>query len=166
MSNVFLLFGSNLGDRFNIIDDAIDRTQMAIGKIVKASSIYESAPWGFEHKNKFLNKVIILNTSYSPQSILETIQEIETKLGRIRNNTRNYSGRTIDIDILFYDDWVMNEEDLKIPHPLLHKRRFTLQPLVEIAPDFKHPVLNQTMQQLLAVCPDKQDAVRVSNDGS
>jgi len=164
MNNVFLLFGGNLGDRFELIADAIDLTQRAIGEIVKASSVYESAPWGFEHENKFLNKVIIVNTSYSPQSILKTIQKIETKLGRVRNKTGMYSGRTIDIDILFYEDLVMNEEDLKIPHPLLHERRFTLQPLVEIAPNFEHPVLNKTMRQLLEICPDKQDAVRISTD--
>ena len=165
MSEIFLLFGSNLGDRFNIIADAEKRTQQSMGVIVKASSIYESAPWGFEHENKFLNKVVVINTSDSPRAILQSIQNIETNMGRVRNNSGTYSGRTIDIDILFYDDLVMDEEDLKIPHPLLHERRFTLKPLVEIAPDFKHPVLHKTMQQLIDECSDEQDAVRVSNDG-
>ena len=165
MSKVFLLFGGNLGNRFKIIADAEELTKRAIGKIVKASSLYESAPWGFEHENKFLNKVLIINTRYSPAEILKNIQNIETKMGRVRNYSGTYSGRTIDIDILFYDDVIMNEEDLKIPHPLLHERRFTLQPLVEIVPDFSHPVLNKTMQQLLEECPDDQDAVRVSTRG-
>ena len=140
-------------------------TQRAIGRIVNASSLYESAPWGFEHDNKFLNKVVILKTFHSPRKILHSIQNIETKMGRVRNYSGTYSGRTIDIDILFYDDVVMNEEDLKIPHPLLHKRRFTLKPLVEIAPTFKHPVLHKTMQQLLDECPDQQDALKVPTDG-
>jgi len=165
MSKVFLLFGSNLGDRFKIIADAEVQVQRNIGGIVNSSSVYESAPWGFEHNNKFLNKVLVINTTYSPDVVLRSIQNIETQFGRVRNFSETYSGRTIDIDILFYDDLIMNEEDLKIPHPLLHKRRFTLKPLVEIVPNFKHPVLHKSMQQLLDECPDEQDAVQVPTDG-
>lgn len=165
MSEVFLLFGSNLGDRFKIIAEAVDQTKHAIGDVIKASSVYESAPWGFDHENKFLNQVVILKTSHSPRKILHSIQNIEEKMGRVRNNSSTYSGRTIDIDILFYDDLVMNEKDLKIPHPLLHERRFTLKPLVEIASTYIHPAFHKTMQQLLEECPDEQEALKVPTDG-
>lgn len=166
MSDVFLLFGSNLGDRFKIIAEAVDQIQFVVGDIHKASSVYESAPWGFTHENEFLNKVILISTSQTPREILHSVQNIEKSLGRVRNELSTYSERTIDIDILFYDDLVMNEEDLKIPHPLLHKRRFTLKPLVEIASTYVHPLFNKTMQQLLEECPDDQDAVRLSSGSS
>jgi 2-amino-4-hydroxy-6-hydroxymethyldihydropteridine diphosphokinase len=158
MAQVFLLLGSNLGDRHKILSNAKDLISARIGIIKVESSIYESDPWGFEHENVFLNEVVILNTEYSPESVLKLALDIESELGRVRSNDNEYTGRLIDIDILFYDDRIVHDEHLKIPHPLLHERRFTLQPLVEIAPDMIHPVLQKTMKQLLDDCPDNLEA--------
>jgi 2-amino-4-hydroxy-6-hydroxymethyldihydropteridine diphosphokinase len=158
MEEVYLLLGGNLGDRYTTILQAKDFIREQIGVIHLESSVYESAPWGFEHENAFLNQVIIIKTEHSPESVLQFALDIESELGRVRNNCCEYAGRIIDIDILFYEDRVVNSEHLKIPHPLLHERRFTLQPLVEIAPDLVHPVLKKTMKQLLDECPDKQEA--------
>lgn len=162
MENVFLLLGSNLGDRYRILSQAVDYIEERIGVIQQKSSIYESDPWGFEHKNAFLNQVLVVNTDKTPESILQLAQDIEAELGRIRRSTNEYEGRMIDIDILFYNEQVINKRDLTVPHPLLQDRRFTLQPLVEIAPDMIHPVFKKNMKQLLDECPDDQEARQVS----
>ena len=162
MENVFLLLGSNLGDRYNILSQAENYILERIGVIQKKSSIYESDPWGFEHRNAFLNQVLVVKTEKTPESVLRLAQDIEAELGRIRRSTDEYEGRTIDIDILFYNEQVINQKDLTVPHPLLQDRRFTLQPLVEIAPGMIHPVLKKNMKQLLDECPDDQDARKVS----
>ena len=161
MAQVFLLLGSNLGDRYKILSNAKNSISARIGIIKVESSIYESDPWGFEHENAFLNQVIIVKTELSPELVLKLSLGIESELGRVRCNDDEYRGRLIDIDILFYDDRIVYDEHLKIPHPLLHERRFTLQPLVEIAPDVIHPVLQKTMKQLLDDCPDDLEAKQI-----
>jgi 2-amino-4-hydroxy-6-hydroxymethyldihydropteridine diphosphokinase len=162
MENVFLLLGSNLGDRYSILSQAVNYIEGRIGVIQQKSSIYESDPWGFEHKNAFLNQVLVVKTDKTPESVLKLAQDIEVEFGRIRRSTNEYEGRTIDIDILFYNEQVINKRDLTVPHPLLQDRRFTLQPLVEIASDMIHPVFKKNMKQLLDECPDDQEAKRVS----
>jgi 2-amino-4-hydroxy-6-hydroxymethyldihydropteridine diphosphokinase len=162
MENVFLLLGSNLGDRYSILSQAVNYIEGRIGVIQQKSSIYESDPWGFEHKNAFLNQVLVVKTDKTPESVLKLAQDIEVEFGRIRRSTNEYEGRTIDIDILFYNEKVINKRDLTVPHPLLQDRRFTLQPLVEIASDMIHPVFKKNMKQLLDECPDDQEAKRVS----
>jgi 2-amino-4-hydroxy-6-hydroxymethyldihydropteridine diphosphokinase len=143
MINVFLLLGSNLGDRQLFLKKAIDLIENDIADISKASSIYETQSWGKTDAPDYLNQVILLETSLSAQAILQKILNIEHLLGRQREE--KWGSRTIDIDILFYGDSVINEPGLHIPHPELHNRRFTLEPLAEIAPDFKHPVLNKSI---------------------
>jgi 2-amino-4-hydroxy-6-hydroxymethyldihydropteridine diphosphokinase len=161
MVQVFLLLGGNLGDRYKTISRAKDLIGVWIGPIHDESSVYESEPWGFDHENKFLNQVVIAETGLSPETVLKSAQNIEQELGRLRDNSETYTGRTIDVDILFFGDLIIDREHLQVPHPLLHERRFTLQPLVEIAPSFTHPVFHKTMQQLLKMCPDDQEAIRV-----
>jgi 2-amino-4-hydroxy-6-hydroxymethyldihydropteridine diphosphokinase len=143
MINVFLLLGSNLGDRQLFLKKAIALIENDIAPVSKASSIYETQSWGKADAPDYLNQVILLQTNLPAQVILRKILNIEKILGRQREE--KWGSRTIDIDILFYGEAAINEKGLHIPHPELHKRRFTLEPLAEIAPDFKHPVLNKSI---------------------
>jgi 2-amino-4-hydroxy-6-hydroxymethyldihydropteridine diphosphokinase len=158
MHTVFLLLGSNLGDRFQHFADAELLIVQQIGTISKSSSVYETAPWGFTEQPSFINKVIEVKTKLSPSETLKKILDIEVTLGRIR--TEKWHERIIDIDILFYDDAMINRDNLKIPHPHLHERRFTLTPLNEIAADLIHPILKKTISELMTECDDDSKVVR------
>jgi len=152
MNAVYLLLGSNEGDRRRWLQLA--RTAMAekAGRIVHASAIYETAAWGVTDQPDFLNQAICIYTALDPQSLLQAVQETEMTLGRQR--TVKWGQRTLDIDILFFGDRVIDLPALKVPHPYLAERRFALQPLAEIAPELIHPVLQLSVAQLLAACPD------------
>jgi 2-amino-4-hydroxy-6-hydroxymethyldihydropteridine diphosphokinase len=159
--NIFLLLGGNLGDREKTILEAKNAISLQIGNIEKQSSIYQTAAWGVENQPSFLNQVIQISTSLSAQEILTQIEDIEKKLGRKRY--QKWYARTIDVDILYYENQVFDEEEntttkqknLKVPHPFLHQRRFTLVPLVEITPNFLHPIFEKTNSELLEECLDK-----------
>ncbi|OIP03614.1 MAG: 2-amino-4-hydroxy-6-hydroxymethyldihydropteridine diphosphokinase [Bacteroidetes bacterium CG2_30_32_10] len=153
MSKAYLLLGSNKGNRLAFINQATDDICKRVGNIITYSLIYETEPWGFIDNTFFLNKVLIVETNLKPQQLLTELKTIELKLGRIK--TSFYASRTIDIDILFYDNLIISDENLIIPHPQLHKRMFTLLPLSEIAPDFIHPLLNKDLQTLTNECEDK-----------
>ncbi|HET6243515.1 MAG: 2-amino-4-hydroxy-6-hydroxymethyldihydropteridine diphosphokinase [Bacteroidetes bacterium] len=159
MEKAVLLLGSNLGDSLEILHKALSLIVERIGKVEKISEIYQSKPWGFEHKNDFLNQVIVVNTTKSPANLLSSILEIEHEMGRIRIG-HVYMARIIDIDILYYNEKVLNLENLKIPHPLLHKRKFTLIPLVEILPEFIHPIFQKTNLELLEGCTDNSEILK------
>ncbi len=153
MKIVFLGIGTNMGARESNIDHALEKIEEYIGPVLIASSIYETKPWGFRAKGEFLNLVVKTETELSPHDLLEKILNIESLLGRIRKK-RRYSSRIIDIDILLYDDLIIHDPDLKIPHPLLHERNFVLVPLCEVAPAMVHPVLRKTFTSLLEICED------------
>jgi 2-amino-4-hydroxy-6-hydroxymethyldihydropteridine diphosphokinase len=153
MKIVFLGIGSNLGDRKKNLDDAIGRIEEYIGIVIASSSIYETEPWGFQVEEEFLNIVVKVETILEPSGLLGRILMIEALLGRIRSE-KQYSSRVIDIDILLYEDLILDELTLKIPHPLMHKRRFVLVPLCEIEPEIVHPVLNKPVSSLLNSCED------------
>ncbi len=153
MSRAILLLGGNKGNRANLLAEAFNLIEKKIGRIIKSSSVYETEPWGFSSDLPFLNKVVIVESGLSPNEILNEIQKIETTLGRERNS-QGYESRTMDVDILFYDDLTVNESDLIIPHPRLHQRRFTLLPLAEIAGEYVHPVLNERLDVLAKECSD------------
>ena len=146
MINVFLLLGSNLGDRYLFLNQAIELIGRDIGPVLSTSSVYETQSWGKTGAPDYLNQVISLQTSLPAQTVLDRVLAIEIILGRKREE--KWGSRTIDIDILFYGEAVIDEPDLKIPHPELHNRRFTLEPLAEIAPDLLHPVLCKNILQL------------------
>ena len=137
---VFLGLGSNLGDRETLIAQAIELIGKRVGEVVRQSSLIETEPWGFESENKFLNGVILVETTLTPRRLLKVTQSIERTLGRKKKTTPSlltpsllpYSDRPIDIDILLYDDLTVDEPDLKIPHPLMHERDFVMIPLKEI----------------------------------
>jgi 2-amino-4-hydroxy-6-hydroxymethyldihydropteridine diphosphokinase len=116
--------------------------------------VYETGPWGFKSGKKFLNRVLGVETVLNPSDLLERILKIESDLGRIRSG-KGYSSRIIDIDILFFGDEIINEGSIVIPHPHLHERKFVLVPLNDIAPEFVHPVLKKTVEELLSLCTDK-----------
>jgi 2-amino-4-hydroxy-6-hydroxymethyldihydropteridine diphosphokinase len=129
---VYLGLGSNLGDREENIRKAISLIDERVGKVLRQSSLIETEPWGFESSNRFLNAVILCETTLTPRQVLKATQKIERELGRKKKTTLNYSDRPIDIDILLYDDLTVDEPDLKIPHPLMHERDFVMIPLNEI----------------------------------
>ena len=154
MKKVFLCLGSNLGERADNLKEAELRIAEHVGSIVSVSSVYETEPWGFESENTFLNKVLCIKTDLSPSGLLGRILMIESQLGRVRCETQ-YKSRNIDIDILLYNNDIVKEQALEIPHPRMHERRFAMIPMVEIAPGFIHPVLKKTMKSILKSCPDK-----------
>lgn len=154
MKNTYLLLGSNIEPRISFLKKAEQEIQQRIGKLIKTSGIYETAPWGFEDATSFLNKVLLVSTELGADAMLEIIHNIEEEMGRVRKGA-SYSSRTIDIDILYYEAEVVKSNRLQIPHPRLHLRKFTLLPLVEIAPDFLHPKFHLTNKKLLRECTDE-----------
>lgn len=152
MPKVYLLLGGNLGNRTLYLQQARESINQRVGSITQTSKVYETAAWGKTDQPTFLNQVLEADTILTPEDVLQSINAIEHELGRIRQE--HWGARVIDIDILFYDDLEQQTQRLTIPHPQLHLRRFTLMPLAEIAPDLVHPVLRQSINQLLEICPD------------
>ena len=153
MNKIYLSLGSNEGNRIQWLQKAMDLIAARYGAVLTQSSVYETAAWGITAQPDFLNMVTYLETNQAPNELLETILGIETTLGRHRDV--KWGPRIIDIDILFFNDEIIERPGLIIPHPYLHERRFTLTPLAEIAPDYVHPKLQKTITALLAECPDK-----------
>ncbi len=153
MNRVYLILGGNMGKRDEVMFHAMRKIDRQIGRIVLQSSIYETAAWGYENQAAFYNCVLALDTEKSASEVLEKVLSIENQIGRVRSEAK-WQERLIDIDILFFNEEVIEESNLKIPHPLLHKRKFTLVPLLEIAPTFKHPILQKTVKELLQNCED------------
>lgn len=152
----FLLLGSNRGNRLQMLSCAVAMIEENAGKVLSSSSLYETAPWGFKDKTHFLNQVLCIHTQLSPMDLLTTLLGIETTIGRKREG-ENYTSRLIDIDILFFDDYVIEQEQLVIPHPRLHKRRFALIPLAEVAADLIDPVSGLKVRELLQQCDDNSE---------
>ncbi len=152
MNKVFLLTGGNMGDRAANLNLATHHIENRIGKIVIKSLVYETAAWGLTDQANFLNQVLEVSTTLEPQQLLEVIETIEKEMGRKR--IQKMGPRIIDIDILFYNNDIINQSNLTIPHPAIANRRFVLIPLVEIAPALLHPLLKKTMAELEQACPD------------
>ena len=149
-SDLYLGIGSNLGDKERHIEAAINHIEELIGKILSRSAFYVTEPWGFSSENNFINAAVGVETVLSPRNVLHATKEIERQMGRTRKSSEGrYEDRVIDIDILLYDDLVIEETDLVIPHPLMLQRLFVMQPLGEIAPEFMHPVFGKSIKELL-----------------
>lgn len=147
---VFLGLGSNLGNKKSILESAVNEINNRIGTIISRSDFFETKAWGFDSDNTFMNAVICISTAQKPMQILRITQDIEKELGRTAKSVNGeYHDRTIDIDILLYDDKQIKLPQLTIPHSLMHRRRFVLEPLAQIAPDIIIPGVGRSVNELL-----------------
>ena len=153
MNKIYLLTGGNIGDRKKNVETAAALIQKEIGSIVGSSKIYETEAWGITNQASFYNQVLFIESKFSAKEILQKILKIEEEMGRVR--TIKNAARLIDIDILFFNDEVIHEPNLNVPHAEMVNRRFVLTPLNELAPNLVHPVLNKSIHYLLANCKDE-----------
>lgn len=162
MERCLILFGSNMGDKNKIYTQACLLINNRCGRIVAQSSAYESEPWGFEAKEWFLNRLIVVETELEPEAMMRQLLGIEAELGRVRHpETGGYTSRTADLDILYYGSRIVLTDSLTIPHPRLHQRRFALLPLCEVVPEFVHPAFNMTQTELLKRCFDFSEVRKI-----
>jgi len=159
---VCVQLGSNKGDRRAKLQEAISRIEK-LGKIVRLSSIYETAAWGKTDQESFYNQLLLLETTINPFALLRHTQEIELLMGRVK--AEKWGPRIIDIDIIYYDQKVIYSPALKIPHELFTDRRFILEPLTEISKKWKHPLYGYNVPELLEQCPDKTRVKRIAFNG-
>jgi|SRR6185437_5197622 len=152
MNKVFLITGGNIGNRKKNLDTAAALIEKHIGHIIQSSKIYETDAWGITNQPTFYNQVLIVESKFKAQKVIQTILKIEEEMGRVR--TIKNAARIIDIDILFFNDETVNEQNLIIPHQEIANRRFVLMPLDELAPKMIHPVLKKSVEELLSVCKD------------
>jgi 2-amino-4-hydroxy-6-hydroxymethyldihydropteridine diphosphokinase len=162
LAQVFLSLGSNLGDRLGYLKRAIAKIGESDSMVVlRISPVYETEPVGNPDQSRFLNMVVSIETDFKPLRLLEYLLEIEEKLDRRRNE--KWGPRTIDMDILLYDELILNSDRLTLPHPRMHQRRFVLIPLAQISPNLFHPLLKKSVAELLRSCPD-QSEVKLSEE--
>jgi 2-amino-4-hydroxy-6-hydroxymethyldihydropteridine diphosphokinase len=152
MIDVYLLLGSNLGNRLQYLNLALACIVAEAGQLVEQSGVYETQSWGKANAPDYLNQVVLIRTQLAAKPLLKILLNIEQELGRLREE--RWGSRTIDIDILFYGDEIIDEPELTVPHPQLHKRRFTLEPLAEIAPQLVHPVMQKSVDILKSELDD------------
>ncbi len=158
MALVYLSLGSNKGDRLSQIQQAVNfLTADNSIKLAATSAFYETEPWGNKKQNWFVNAVIAVRTELQPIELLRVCQSIEAKMGRNRDAEQHWGERAVDIDILFYDDLIFKNEILEIPHKYVHQRAFALVPMLEITPNFIHPVLKKSVMQLHEELSDPED---------
>lgn len=148
-----LHFGSNIGNRFNYLQEALNKTETAFGKPLHISGIYQTQAWGFSGQPDFLNMAAIYETTLEPEEVLKKIKNIEVETGRIHRE--HWHEREMDIDIIFLGNKIIEKQNLHIPHPRMHERMFVLVPLNEICPGYIHPVYQKSVSQLLKQCTDK-----------
>lgn len=151
MNTAFLIIGSNTGNRAQYLSEAINKLQK-LGNVIQTSSIYETQAWGVLNQSDYYNQVIVLITYLQADDLMKAILSIEKNMGRTRSV--KYAARNIDIDILFFNDEIIDTLLVTVPHPHIAARRFVLMPMAEIAPDLSHPVLHKPITALLATCPD------------
>ena len=154
MNIVFLQLGGNLGDRKQLLIDSILAIENRVGNIVDFSKVYESAPWRVEGQKNYLNQILKVRTTLLADEVLSNVLDVEKQLGRVR--IEKWGERLIDIDIIFYNDSIIETPDLCVPHKHLHERMFVLTPLHNIAPEMVHPKYNKTIEELLNMCTDTE----------
>ncbi|MGL5980003.1 MAG: 2-amino-4-hydroxy-6-hydroxymethyldihydropteridine diphosphokinase [Phocaeicola sp.] len=150
MATVYLGLGTNLGEKESYLNNAVLEIESRIGKITSLSDFYVTEAWGYQSENSYLNAACSVESDLTPLELLQRTQLIEKEMGRVSKTVNGeYNDRVIDIDILLYDNWVIKNPKLTIPHPLMSERLFVLEPLVQIAPDLIHPVFKQPLSELL-----------------
>ena len=154
MPEIFIGLGSNRGDRMQYLQDALDSIKKQIGTLIKSSSVYEAAAWGYDSEASYLNAVVKCETTLSPPEVLAQLHRIEDHAGRTRETGVRYSDRTLDLDLLYYGDRLIDEENLHIPHPRIAERQFVLQPMAEIEPEWMDVRLAKTVEQLKQMIQD------------
>lgn len=159
MNRAYLCLGGNLGDRERNLESALELLNKHAGKVRSASSVYETASWGNTGQPNYLNQAIEIETQLPAPDLLQKCLFVEHELGRTRNV--KWENRPIDIDILFFNNEIIDLPELKVPHPLLHERLFVLYPLNDIAPDLVHPVIGKKINELLKTCPDRLKVERI-----
>ncbi|MBL7935034.1 MAG: 2-amino-4-hydroxy-6-hydroxymethyldihydropteridine diphosphokinase [Bacteroidia bacterium] len=157
MNVTYLCLGGNIGDRETALNQAILIISQEIGNIVSKSGIYETEAWGVENQQAYLNQCIAVTTNLTAEELIHSVLVIEKQLGRERSNSITYEPRIIDIDIIFYNNTIIETPQLTVPHPRLHLRKFVLIPLNEIASNHLHPILNKTIFNLLSDCEDQSE---------
>jgi 2-amino-4-hydroxy-6-hydroxymethyldihydropteridine diphosphokinase len=160
INQVYLLLGSNLGDREKFLSGAIERMERALGKVMARSAVYTTKAWGKQDQNDFLNQAVCLQTPLPAETLMKEVLSIEKEMGRTRE--QKWDSRTIDIDILFFNAEVISTPNLTVPHPHLSERMFVLVPLNEIAGSYVHPVLRKSVKTMLQECGDKLE-VRIAS---
>lgn len=159
MNTAYLSLGGNEGDRLLLLTQAIAMLGNIAGKIVQTSAIYQTKAWGVTDQPDFLNMCACIETPLTPKELLDKLQAVELQLGRQRDI--KWGPRTMDIDLLFFNDEIINTQELIVPHPYVQERRFVLMPLADIAPDYLHPVFNKAISILLATCVDTLAVAKV-----
>lgn len=162
---VVLSIGSNYGNRLENIESCLQLIHHQVATVVKVSKVYESPSWGFE-SDPFYNIAVVLNTYDSADIILNKVLAIESQMGRVRNENSGYQSRSIDIDIIAFDNEIINTAQLKVPHPLMQERIFVLKPMLDLNLEWIHPILNQTVAELLFATDDKSDCIAVKSIAS
>ena len=157
---IYLALGSNIGDKLHFINSAVEEvSKLKNTKVLRSSSIYKTEPWGIKTQDEFLNSVLEIESELNPEELLAKLHMIEIVLGR--KNREKWFKREIDIDILFYNDVVMKNDNINIPHPEIQNRKFVLVPLCELNPGFIHPVLESTLENLLKNSKDNSKVVKI-----
>ena len=160
MNKAILSLGTNLGDKRSHLSETV-KALNKLGKVSSVSSIYQTPAWGFESED-FYNISLILETELNSDSLLKNVLQLELEIGRIRDkDIKGYQARVIDIDIVFFNNEIINTTNLIVPHPRMHQRLFVLVPTEEILPDYKHPILNKKLSELIELCEDDSEISKV-----
>ncbi|RFS26317.1 2-amino-4-hydroxy-6-hydroxymethyldihydropteridine diphosphokinase [Chitinophaga silvatica] len=159
MNTAILLIGGNLGDRISNLSKAVQLIAQKAGPVLKISALYQTAPWGSVDQPDYLNQALMIHTSLDALTLLHTLLDIEREIGRIRQE--KWGARVIDIDLIFFNDDIISLPELRVPHPRMHLRNFVLVPLLEIIPDYVHPVIKLPIRELAAECIDTLPAKRI-----
>lgn len=161
-NKVVLALGSNLGNKKEYLTQAINAIHSHIGFVAEISAVYKTPSWGFE-SFPFYNMCIFIHTHFTAEELLKKIKELEQKLGRTAKTNEDYAARTVDIDIIYFNDSIMITDDLVIPHPQMHHRKFVLVPLTELSVEWKHPLIHKTTEEMLEVCNDDSEITKVDS---